>query len=75
MPGRSFQRTKVMKNFKGIKELIEASQYVDAGVIEVTAALKDVPDGVNQYYESQERKFGCLPWFAFSFSKINFNLL
>uniref|UniRef100_A0A915NAL6 BTB domain-containing protein n=1 Tax=Meloidogyne javanica TaxID=6303 RepID=A0A915NAL6_MELJA len=62
MPGRSFQRTKVIKNFKGIKELIEASQYVDAGVIEVTAALKDVPDGVNQYYESQERKFGCLPW-------------
>uniref|UniRef100_A0A914LXH4 BTB domain-containing protein n=1 Tax=Meloidogyne incognita TaxID=6306 RepID=A0A914LXH4_MELIC len=62
MPGRSFQRAKVIKNFKGIKELIEASQYVDAGVIEVTAALKDVPDGVNQYYESQERKFGCLPW-------------
>uniref|UniRef100_A0A1I8BEK7 BTB domain-containing protein n=1 Tax=Meloidogyne hapla TaxID=6305 RepID=A0A1I8BEK7_MELHA len=62
MPGRPFQKNKVIKNFKGIRELIEASHYVDAGVIEVTAALKEVPDGVNQFYESQERKFGCLPW-------------
>jgi hypothetical protein len=62
MPGRSFQRHKIVRNFKGLRELVEASNYVDAGVIEVTATLKDVPDGVNQFYESHERKFGCLPW-------------
>ncbi|KAF7633133.1 BTB domain-containing protein [Meloidogyne graminicola] len=59
---RSFQKKKLGKNFVGIKELIEASEYVDAGVIEVSATLKEVPDGVDQYYESHERKFGCLPW-------------
>jgi hypothetical protein len=62
MPGRSFQKNKLVKNFTGLRELIEASNYVDAGVIEVTTTLKDVPDGVGLYYKSQERKFGCLPW-------------
>jgi hypothetical protein len=61
---RPYVKGKMRKDFRnGIKKpLLESAKYVDAGELEVIAALKDVPE--SKTFESQPRQFGCIPWFA-----------
>lgn len=56
---RSFAKP---KKFEKISDLLESRDIIDLGEMDVVAQLKEIPTGSNQKFESEERKFGCLPW-------------